>query len=429
MLADIKPPHRGYATMSKHNVIEIKNRDTITDALTEMLKTGAQQLIHQAVQAELAVFMEQHSNQSTDGGRASVVRNGYQPERKILTGIGSVPVKIPKVRSKEGKPVIFHSSLVPPYVRKAKSIEASLPWLYLKGISTGEMGEALKILVGNDAKGLSAGTISRLKLEWGQEYQQWEHKPLDKDQWVYIWADGIYSGLRSEDTKLCALVIIGVNERGQKHFLAIEDGVRESTQSWREVLLKLKHRGMNAPQLAIGDGALGFWKALEEVYDITRHQRCWVHKTANILNKLPKLSQPKAKQALHEIWQAETKEDAEKAFDLFITTYDAKFPKSTLCLQKDREELLAFYDYPAQHWQSIRTSNPIESTFGTIRHRTKRAKGCLSRDGMLHMMFKLSQCAEGKWRKLRGFDFLSKVIKGVQFKDGIEVISGNQVAA
>ena len=391
--------------MSNNNVVEIKNRGTITDALTEMLKTGAQQLIHQAVQAELAVFMELYSNQSTGDGRASVVRNGYHPEREILTGIGSVPVKMPKVRCRDGKPVTFHSALVPPYVRKAKSVEASLPWLYLKG-------------------------ISRLKQEWGQEYQQWQHKPLDKDQWVYIWADGIYSGLRSEDTKLCALVIIGVNERGQKHFLAIEDGVRESTQSWREVLLKLKHRGMNAPQLAIGDGALGFWKALDEVYTATtRHQLCWVHKTANILNKLPKSSQPKAKQALHEIWQAETKEDAEKSFDLFIRTYEAKFPKSTLCLQKDREELLAFYDYPAQHWQSIRTSNPIESTFGTIRHRTKRAKGCLSRDGMLHMMFKLSQCAEGKWRKLRGFGFLGKVIKGFQFKDGVEVISDNQVAA
>jgi len=415
--------------MSKHNVVEIKNRYIITDALTDMLRTGAQQLIHQAVQVELAEFMEHYTDRLTDEGKAAVVRNGYQPEREILTGIGSVPVKIPKVRAKDGKPVTFHSTLVPPYVRKAKSLEASLPWLYLKGVSTGEMGEALKILVGADAKGLSASTVSRLKQEWGQEYQQWQNKPLDKDRWVYIWADGIYSGLRSEDTKLCALVIIGVNKQGQKHFLSIEDGVRESTQSWREALLRLKDRGMNAPQLAIGDGALGFWNALDEIYGDTRHQRCWVHKTANILNKLPKSSQPKAKQALHDIWQAETKENAEKAFDLFIQTYEAKYPKSTLCLQKDRADLLAFYDYPAQHWQSIRTSNPIESTFGTIRHRTKRAKGCLSRDGMLHMMFKLGQCAQKKWRKLRGFDYLSKVIRGVQFKDGVEVTSNEQVAA
>lgn len=415
--------------MSNNNVIEINNRDTITDALTEMLRTGAQQLIQQAVQVELAGFMEQYTDRLTDEGKAAVVRNGYQPEREILTGIGSVPVRIPKVRAKDGKPVIFHSPLVPPYVRKAKSLEASLPWLYLKGVSTGEMGEALKTLVGADVKGLSAGTVSRLKQEWGQEYKQWQNKSLDKDRWVYIWADGIYSGLRSEDTKLCALVIIGVNEQGHKHFLAIEDGLRESTQSWREVLLRLKDRGMNAPQLAIGDGALGFWNALDEIYGNTRHQRCWVHKTANILNKLPKSSQPKAKQALHDIWQAETKENAEKAFDLFIQSYEAKYPKSTLCLQKDRTDLLAFYDYPAQHWQSIRTSNPIESTFGTIRHRTKRAKGCLSRDGMLHMMFKLGQCAQKKWRKLRGFDYLDKVIRGVQFKDGVEVALNDQVAA
>ncbi len=415
--------------MSNNNVIEINNRDTITDALTDMLRTGAQQLIQQAVQVELAEFMGHYTDRLTGEGKAAVVRNGYQPERKILTGIGSVSVKIPKVRAKDGKPVTFHSALVPPYVRKARSLEASLPWLYLKGISTGEMGEALKMLVGSDAKGLSASTISRLKQEWGKEYQQWCNKPLEQDKWVYIWADGIYSGLRSEDTKLCALVIIGVNERGEKHFLAIEDGVRESTQSWREVLLKLKDRGLNAPQLAIGDGALGFWNALDEIYSETRHQRCWVHKTANILNKLPKSSQPKAKQALHDIWQAETKEKADKAFDLFIQTYEDKYPKATVCLQKDRGNLLAFYDYPAQHWQSIRTSNPIESTFGTIRHRTRRAKGCLSRDGMLHMMFKLSQCAQKKWRKLRGFDYLAKVIEGVQFKDGVEVTSNEQVAA
>lgn len=415
--------------MSKHNIFAFKDRDTITDALTEMLRTGAQQLIYQAVQAEQTELLALHANRLTKDGKAAVVRNGYLPEREILTGIGPVTVRIPKVRAKTGEPITFQSALVPPYVRKTRSLEAALPWLYLKGISTGEMGEALKVLVGTDAQGLSASVISRLKLEWGQQYQQWRNTPLDKDQWVYIWADGIYSGLRAENTKLCALVIIGVNERGEKHFLAIEDGVRESTQSWREVLLNLKSRGMNAPQLAIGDGAMGFWAALEEIYPETRHQRCWVHKTANILNALPKTSQPKAKQALHQIWQAETRPSAENAFDLFIQTYEDKYPKAVLCLQKDREELLAFYDFPALHWQSIRTTNPIESTFATIRHRTKRSKGCLSRDGMLHMIFKLGQCAEGKWRKLRGFDYLAKVIKGVQFIDGVEVTSNDQVAA
>jgi len=291
------------------------------------------------------------------------------------------------------------------------------------------MHEALQVLVGPEAAGLSASTVARLKQVWAEEYQDWNAKRLDKEQWVYVWADGVYSGLRMEQAKLCALVVIGVNERGEKHFLAIEDGMRESSQSWREVLLKLKSRGMNTPQLAIGDGAMGFWAALDEVYPDTRQQRCWMHKTMNILNYLPKATQPKAKQAIHAIWQAETKVDATKAFDLFIETYGAKYPKATECLEKDRDELLVFYDFPAVHWQHIRTSNPIESTFGTIRHRTKRSKGCLTRDGMLHMMFKLGICAEKNWRRLRGFNYLAKVITGVKFKDGIEVTDVDQVAA
>ena len=415
--------------MKKDTVVDIAGRATAADAVTELLKKGAQELIRQAVEAELQELLEQHATRRTEDGRAGVVRSGYLPERKLQTGVGPVTVRIPKVRAKTGKPVTFRSALVPPYVRKTRSLEAALPWLYLKGVSSGEMGEALKVLVGPEAKGLSASTVSRLKQVWAQEYRNWCDKRLDKDRWVYIWADGVYSGLRAEQAKLCALVIIGVNERGEKHFLAIEDGVRESTQSWREVLLNLKSRGMNGPDLAIGDGALGFWAAQEEIYGETRQQRCWMHKTMNVLNCLPKSGQAKAKQALHEIWQAETKEEADKAFDLFLMTYEAKYPKATLCLQKDREELMAFYDFPAQHWQSIRTCNPIESTFGTIRHRTKRSKGCLSRDGMLHMMFKLGQCAEKKWRKLRGFEYLAKVVTGIKFKDGIEVTDVDQVAA
>ena len=415
--------------MNKHNVVELEGREVLSDPLTDMLREGAKQLISQAVEAEFQGLLRAHAKRRTDDGKAGVVRNGYLPEREIQTGVGPVTVQIPKVRSKTGEPVTFHSALVPPYVRKTKSLEAALPWLYLKGISTGEMHEALKVLVGPEAAGLSASTVSRLKQVWAEEYRDWNTERLDKDRWVYVWADGVYSGLRAEHTKLCALVIIGVNERGEKHFLAIEDGIRESTQSWREVLLNLKSWGMNAPQLAIGDGAMGFWSALDEVYPDTRQQRCWMHKTMNVLNCLPKLSQPKAKQALHAIWQAETKADAQTAFDLFIDTYEAKYLKATTCLQKDREELMAFYDFPAQHWQSIRTSNPIESTFGTIRHRTKRSKGCLTRDGMLHMMFKLGMCAEKNWRRLRGFNYLAKVIAGIQFKDGIEVAEVNQVAA
>ena len=415
--------------MSKGNVIALAGRDQSQDPLTDMLRVGAQQLIQQAVEAELQHLLALHADNRTPAGTAGVVRNGYLPERELQTSLGPIPVRIPKVRSKTGEAVTFRSALVPPYVRKTKTLEAALPWLYSKGVSSGETGAALEVLVGPEAKGLSASTVSRLKRPWAQEYRQWNERRLDKDQWVYSWADGVYSGLRGEQTKLCALVIIGVNARGEKHFLAIEDGVRESTQSWREVLLNLKSRGMNMPKLAIGDGAMGFWAALEEVLPDTRQQRCWMHKTMNVLNCLPKSSQPKAKQALHNIWQAETRADAEHAFDLFVTTYDAKYPKATLCLQKDREELMAFYNFPAKHWQSIRTSNPIESTFGTIRHRTKRSKGCLSRDGMLHMMFKLGMCAQENWRRLRGFNHLAQVITGVKFRDGIEVKAVDQVAA
>jgi len=415
--------------MNKSNVIEFEGRAGSADPLTDLLRSGARQLLQQAIEAEVQELLAAHSGRLLEDGRAGVVRNGHQPEREIQTGIGPVTVKIPKVRAKTGEPVTFRSALVPPYVRKTQSLEAALPWLYLKGVSSGEMGAALEVLVGPEAKGLSASTVSRLKRSWAQEYQAWREAPLDKDRWVYVWADGVYSGLRAEQAKLCALVVIGVNERGEKQFLAIEDGVRESTQSWREVLLKLKSRGMNVPQLAIGDGAMGFWAALAEVYPESRQQRCWMHKTMNVLNCLPKSLQPKAKQALHEIWQANTREDAEKAFDLFLKTYEPKYPKAALCLEKDRDELMAFYDFPAQHWQSIRTSNPIESTFGTIRHRTKRSKGCLTRDGMLHMMFKLGQCAQKNWRRQRGFNYLAKVISRVKFRDGIEVTESNQVAA
>ena len=415
--------------MCKSSVVELQGRERCSDPLTEMLRVGAQRLIHQAVEAELQELLTEHVERRTADGKAGIVRNGHLPRREIQTGVGPVTVKIPKVRAKTGEPVTFRSALVPPYVRKTKTLEAALPWLYLKGVSSGEMGEALNLLLGPQAQGLSASTVSRLKQVWAEDYLRWCEDRLDKDRWVYVWADGVYSGLRAEQAKLCALVVIGVNERGEKHFLAIEDGVRESTQSWREVLLRLKSRGMNIPELAIGDGAMGFWAALEEVYGDTRQQRCWMHKTINILNYLPKSAQAKAKQALHAIWQAETRVDAEKAFDLFIQTYEPKYPKATICLQKDREELMAFYDFPAQHWQSIRTSNPIESTFATIRHRTKRSKGCLSRDGMLHMMFKLGQCAEKKWRRLRGFDYLAKVVTGIKFKDGIEVTEVDQAAA
>ena len=399
------------------------------DTLTELLRTGARQLLAHALEAERAELLAQYADQQDEQGRAMVVGSGHHPEREIQTGLGPVSVQVPKVRSRQGPPVTFHSALVPPYVRKSATLEAAIPWLYLKGISTGEMQTALEALVGPEAKGLSASTVARLKQTWRTEYQTWRQQRLDEETWVYVWVDGIYSGLRADEQRLCALVVIGVTSQGKKQLLAIEDGVRESTQSWREVLLQLKARGMKAPTVAIGDGALGFWGALEEVYPTTQPQRCWVHKTRNVLNALPKSVQPKAKQALHEIWQAETKADANRAFGAFLTTYEAKYPKATACLEKDREALFTFYAFPAAHWQSLRTTNPIESIFGTIRHRTKRTKSCLTRDGMLHMMFKLGRCAEQTWRRLRGFRQLALVIKGVQFTDGIEVTMNEPVAA
>ena len=399
------------------------------DTLTELIRTGARQLLAHALEAERAELLAQYADQQDEQGRAMVVGSGHHPEREIQTGLGPVSVQVPKVRSRQGPPVTFHSALVPPYVRKSATLEAAIPWLYLKGISTGEMQTALEALVGPEAKGLSASTVARLKQTWRTEYQTWRQQRLDEETWVYVWVDGIYSGLRADEQRLCALVVIGVTSQGEKQLLAIEDGVRESTQSWREVLLQLKARGMKAPTVVIGDGALGFWGALEEVYPTTQPQRCWVHKTRNVLNALPKSVQPKAKQALHEIWQAETKADANRAFGVFLTTYEAKYPKATACLEKDREALFTFYAFPAAHWQSLRTTNPIESIFGTIRHRTKRTKSCLTRDGMLHMMFKLGRCAEQTWRRLRGFRQLALVIKGVQFTDGIEVTMNEPVAA
>jgi transposase-like protein len=408
--------------MGKDTVVQLQQPEHEKDPLSTMLREGAQQLIAGALQAEFEEFLSRFAEKRDEFGRAVVVRNGFHPQREVLTGLGPVAVQVPKARSRTEEAVAFRSSLVPPYVRRARSLDAALPWLYLHGISTGDMREALAALVGAEAKGLSAPVVARLKGRWSQEYQAWRRRKLGKDRWVYLWADGIYSGLRAEHERLCALVVIGVNERGKKQFLAIEDGMRESKTSWADVLRDLKRRGLVVPpKLAVGDGALGFWAALAEVFPETRQQRCWVHKTANTLNYLPRAVQSKAKAALHEIWMAETKAAAQVAFDQFIASYGAKYPKATECLAKDREALLAFYDFPAEHWVHIRTSNVIESSFATVRHRTDRTKGSLTREGMLSMIFKLGLCAERSWRRLRGFQWLAKVIEGVNFRDGIEV--------
>lgn len=405
--------------MKKDNIISLEKPEESPDLLTGLLRSGARELITQAVHAELTEFLARYEDVTDSLGRRQIVRNGYLPQREIMTGIGPVDIQVPKTRDKGGQGLHFRSELLPPYIKRTKSVETVLPWLYLKGISTGDFTEALAALLGKDAKGLSTGTISRLKQCWVNEYDDWRTRDLSKEHYVYIWADGIYFNIRSDDAKQCILVIIGVTSRGKKEFLAIEDGYRESEQSWTEVLINLKDRGFKSPKLAIGDGALGFWKASKKVFGETRSQRCWVHKTANILNKLPKQSQAKAKQYIHDIWMAETRENAEKAFDLFIKTYCAKYPKATQCLGKDREELLAFYDFPADHWVHIRTTNPIESTFSTVRLRTKKTRGCVSRVTILTMVFRLGLSAEKGWRKLRGFRQLADVVNGVKFIDGI----------
>lgn len=406
--------------MKKDNVISLEKPAENRDILTEMLQAGAKELLTKAVQAELSEFLSQYQDVIDEQGRQCVVRNGYLPDRQIMTGLGEVDICVPKTRDRSGEGRGFRSALLPPYIKRTKSVENVLPWLYLKGISTGDFSEALAALLGEDARGLSAGTISRLKQCWHEEHNVWRKRDLSNQQYVYIWADGIHFNIRGDEARQCILVIIGVTAQGDKEFLAIEDGYRESEQSWKELLLDLKSRGFNAPQLAVGDGALGFWAALAKVFTETRSQRCWVHKTGNVLNKLPKGAQGKAKQHLQDIWMAQTRVDANRAFDDFIQAYQDKYPKAVECLEKDRDALLTFYDFPAAHWQHIRTTNPIESTFATVRLRTAKTRGCVSRSTILAMVFKLGLSAEKGWRKLRGFRQLADVINNVKFIDGID---------
>ena len=381
-------------------------------------------MLTEALEAEIEGFLSQYRDLRDNQDRQRVVRNGYLPERKIQTGIGPLAVKVPRARDRqpdhESEPIRFNSSLLPPYLRKTKSMEELIPWLYLKGISTGDFTEALSALVGNDAPGLSASTISRLKSIWEEDLGQWQKRDLSHKQYVYIWADGIYCNVRMEERQ-CLLVIIGATEDGKKELLALDSGFRESESSWTELLLDLKHRGLKAsPKLAIGDGALGFWKALAKVYHNTLWQRCWVHKTANVLNKLPKSIQAKAKEKLHQIWMAPDKAEAEKHFDDFIEIYEAKYPKAAKCLKKDRDVLLTFYDFPAEHWRHIRTSNPIESTFSSVKLRTAKVRSCFSPTTVVTMAFKLCQSAQKRWQRLHHSEKLAEIIKGIKFINGIE---------
>jgi len=410
--------------MKKDNVIEIKTPETfIDDPLTEILRQGARSLLTQALEMEIETVIDQYKDFKDQKGYQRVVRNGYKPERQIQTAIGPVSVEAPRIRDRSphvSERISFSSVILPPYLRKTRSMEQLIPWLYLKGVSTGDFSDALAALVGKDAPGLSAPTISRLKTVWQQEFQQWQKRRLEGKRYVYFWVDGIYCNVRMDD-KQCLLVIVGATDAGEKELVAIEGGFRESEMSWKQLLLDLKSRGLTtAPQLAIGDGALGFWKALSKIYDGTRRQRCWVHKTANVLNSLPKSLQSKAKSTLHQIWQADNKDEAERHFNDFVNTYEAKYPKAVQCLEKNRDALLTFYDFPAKHRRHIRTTNPIESTFATVRLRTNKVRGCFSANTVLTMVFKLCQCAQKRWIRLHRPERLADVVKGVKFVNGME---------
>jgi transposase-like protein len=398
--------------------------DSPQSLLTQILRRGVGQILAQAIEHEVEDFLQQRRHLRDEQGRQLVVRNGHLPARTIQTQLGDTPVQQPRVRDR--RPVdqreAFTSQVLPPYLRRVREVAQLIPWLYLKGISTGDMSPALAALLGADAPGLSPTTVVRLKSVWEEEHRAWSHRSLEGQHYVYVWADGIYFNIRLEEAdkaRQCILVLMGATPDGRKELIAVVDGYRESAASWKEVIEGLKARGLrHAPRLAIGDGALGFWAAVDEAWPETLQQRCWVHKTANVLNKLPKSLHGKAKDMLHEIWKSPTFEAADKAFDLFIKTFEAKYPDATACLEKDREPLLTYYGFPAQHWKHVRTTNPIESTFSTVRLRTRKTRGSGSRKACLTMVFKLVESAQRGWRALCGSDLIPKVIDGIVFVDG-----------
>jgi transposase-like protein len=406
----------------------------IDDPLLAVLREGARRMLMQAVEAEVEAFLAAHAGLADEQGRRRLVRNGHAPERQIQTGIGPLEVRRPKLRDRGiagDEPIRFTSAILPAYLRRTRNLEELLPWLYLKGVSTGQFGEALAALLGPDAPGLSASTVRRLTEDWQEEHARWQRRDLSARRYVYLWADGVYFTPRLEHERQCLLVLIGADAQGRKELLAVEDGFRESIQSWRELLLRLRdENGLTLePELATGDGALGFWQALREVWPRTKQQRCWVHKIANVLNKLPASLQGKAKQGLRAIYEAENRAAAEAALDRFVGKYGAKYDKAAACLAKDRGSLLAFYGFPAEHWKHVRSTNPIESTFATVRLRTDKTKGCLSRQTALAMVFKLAQSAERHWRRLDGSERLAQVIQGVRFRDGEPVQAAEDQAA
>ena len=419
--------------MSDNRIIPCRQKDEIDDPLTAILRAGARRLITQAVEAEFETFLASNAGLVLPDGRQRVVRHGHDPVRAIQTGIGPVDVQKPKARDRgaaEGARIRFTSNILPKWARRTRSLDALLPVLYLRGISAGDFQEALAALLGKDAPNLSPAVISRLKGEWEEEYRRWQKRDLSARRYVYVWADGVYLQARMEPQAECMLVLMGATPEGRKELIGFQTGLRESAQSWKELLVDLKARGLSiAPEVATGDGALGFWKALDEAFPATRHQRCWLHKTLNVLDKFPKSMQPNAHKDLREIWLSPSRSAAEAAMTTFSEKYTPKYAKAVDCLTKDSEQMLTFFDFPADHWDHLRTSNPIESVFATVRHRTVRMKGALSQDTARLMVFKLVMAASKTWRRLKGQNQLPKVISGVKFKDGIEAASEIKSAA
>jgi transposase-like protein len=415
-------------------VVPFRQVDSVDDPLTEIAREGARRMLAVAMGVEADAFVAQHSGVALPDGRQRVVRHGHGPMRRIQTGVGPLEVQRPKVRDRadvpEAEKIRFTSVILPRWARRSKSLDALLPVLYLRGISTGDFQEALAGLLGKDAPNLSPSVIVRLTAAWEGEYDAWRRRDLSARRYVYIWADGVYLQARMEPIAECMLVVIGATPEGKKELVGFQVGTRESAQSWRELLVDLKARGLAvAPELAVGDGALGFWKALEEVFPSTRHQRCWVHKVVNVLNAVPNSMALQVKRDLNEITRAPDRAAATLALDTFVQKYGAKYEKAVACLERDRDALLAFFDFPAEHWDHLRTANPIESVFATVRHRTVRTKGALSQHTALLMVFKLLMAASRTWRRLKGQNQLPKVITGVTFRDGVEVTTTSEQRA
>jgi len=412
--------------MDKYSVERQGSPEEVQITLDEVIHNGAVEMLRKALAVEIAGYLERHETDRDKQGYAMVTRNGYGKERRVTTGAGELKIRAPRVNDRrldeDGNRQRFKSSLLPPFLRRTKNMDELFPVLYLKGISTGDFEEALEALLGKEVIGLSASNITRLKRVWEDEYEKWHKQDLSEKHYVYIWVDGIYFNVRLDSERQCILVMMGATANGKKELIAVEDGYRESKESWQTLLRDLKTRGLSVPpSIATGDGALGFWAAVREEWPNIDEQRCWKHKTANVLDKMPKSIQSRAKSMIHDIYLAETKVAANKAFDAFINEFEIKYKGAVGCLKKDRDVLLTFYDYPAQHWIHLRTTNPIESTFATVRLRTKKTKGCGSRIATLTMVFKLVQSAQKRWQRLRSKNLIIKVLEGIKFEDGIIV--------